>query len=153
MVEIQINPQLSFSPNKKKIYALTESAFTTLGLSADTSAYGIHITTDEEIQSLNAQYRGFDKPTDVLSFEADFFDPEQNLTYLGDIIISLPTAQKQALQAEHPEETELLLLIAHGLLHLVGYDHATDEERKEMWELQTNILNSIGVFPLKFPED
>ena len=153
MVEIQVNSQLSFLPDNEKISTLTKAAFTTLDLREDSTAYGIHITTSEEIQSLNAQYRGFDRPTDVLSFEADIYDPEQNVTYMGDIIISLPIIQEQAKQAGHPEETELLLLITHGLLHLAGYDHATDEEKTKMWALQTTILNSIGIFPLKFPED
>ncbi|MGI4789259.1 MAG: rRNA maturation RNase YbeY [Janthinobacterium lividum] len=82
---------------------------------------------DPFIQSLNAEYRGKNKPTDVLSFAQD--DPE----LLGDIIISLPTATRQAEAARWPLENEITLLGVHGLLHLLGYD---DETEAGAWEMQ-----------------
>ena len=79
------------------------------------------IITDEMIQRYNRQYRGFDKPTDVLSFRSD---PR----YLGDILISSETAYNQARKSKTLTfETNIRRLILHGLLHLIGYDHETDE--------------------------
>lgn len=82
---------------------------------------------DAFIQSLNAQYRGKDKPTDVLSFAQG--DPE----ILGDIVISLPAAARQAEAAHWTLENEVALLGVHGLLHLLGYD---DETEAGAWEMQ-----------------
>ena len=82
---------------------------------------------DPFIQALNAKYRGKDKPTDVLSFAQD--DPH----VLGDIIISVPTAARQAEAAGWPVESEIALLAVHGLLHLLGYD---DETEAGAWNMQ-----------------
>lgn len=82
---------------------------------------------DELIHQLNRDYRGKDKPTDVLSFPQD---GEAGL--LGDVIISIPTCERQAQQQGHPLETELEWLFLHGLLHLAGYDDETDEEAEVM---------------------
>lgn len=153
MIEIQVNPEISFSPNNDKINQLALTAFDFLDLDPNAVTFGVHFTTDNEIQSLNHQYRGIDKPTDVLSFDADVYDPEEELTYLGDIILSVPTMQRQAALASHPEDTEILLLITHGILHLNGYDHATRVDKEDMWKLQAEILAAINIFPKKLPED
>ena len=153
MVEIQVNPEISFTPDNVKINQLALTAFNFLALDPNAVSFGIHFSTDDEIQSLNHQYRGIDKPTDVLSFNADVYDPEEETTYLGDIILSVPTMQRQAALAGHPENTEILLLITHGLLHLNGYDHATTTNKEDMWKLQAEILAAINIFPKKLPED
>lgn len=82
---------------------------------------------EEFIRELNGQYRGLDQPTDVLSFGQD---PEAGL--LGDVILSVPTAQKQARAHGHSREDELAWLFLHGCLHLLGYDDDTDEGAAEM---------------------
>ena len=87
----------------------------------------IVLCDDDFIQSLNAQYRGKDRPTDVLSFAQD--DP----ALLGDIVISLPTAARQAEAAGWTLENEVTLLGVHGLLHLLGHD---DETAEGVWEMQ-----------------
>lgn len=89
---------------------------------------------DAFIQSLNAQYRGQDKPTDVLSFAQD--DPD----LLGDIVISLPTAARQAQAAEWTLESEVALLGVHGLLHLLGHD---DETEAGAWEMQAKTETAL----------
>ena len=86
---------------------------------------GILITGDAEIQALNRDYRSMDKPTDVLSFNGNYIDPESGLEYLGDIIISVPRAKKQASDGGHSSEQEIQLLVIHGILHLSGFDHDT----------------------------
>ena len=91
------------------------------------------------IQTLNAEYRGLDKPTDVLSFAQD--DPD----LLGDIVISLPTAARQAHAAGWTLENEMALLGVHGLLHLLGYD---DETEAGAWKMQAKteaVLRAVGV--------
>jgi len=93
----------------------------------------ILLVDDAVIQTLNASYRGKDKPTDVLSFamsEGEFGDV--NPAILGDVVISVPTAVRQAKRAKREVFDEVTFLLAHGLLHLLGYDHETDEQDREM---------------------
>jgi probable rRNA maturation factor len=108
----------------------------------------ILFTTDEFIKSLNRKYRGIDKSTDVLSFslqEGEEKIPEVNDNkLLGDIIISVETAQRQADTLNHSIEKELTVLLIHGLLHLIGYDHEKDEDYKIMREKENEILEMFA---------
>jgi probable rRNA maturation factor len=108
------------------------------------------LSDDAEVQSLNRQYRDVDAPTDVLSFPSDELDPESGALYLGDIIISLQQAAEQAAKGGHPLAAELQLLTVHGVLHLLGYDHADAEEKEKMWSVQADILEERGS-PLRYP--
>lgn len=105
----------------------------------------IVIEDDAYIQALNKQYRGIDKPTDVLSFPYDGADPDSGQDILGDILIAYPKAAQQAKENGHPVMDELILLVVHATLHLLGYDHETEEDKKDMWLLQNNILESMEV--------
>jgi probable rRNA maturation factor len=104
------------------------------------------LTDDAQIQMLNNQFRGIDAPTDVLAFAANegpvFILPDDQPPYLGDVIISLETAQHQAIEVGHSLERELALLVVHGCLHLLGYDHANEQERSLMWNVQDIILQA-----------
>ncbi len=106
------------------------------------------MVTDKQISALNQEYRGNSKPTDVLSFsyydEAGF--PGENL--LGEIAISLPTAQKQAKEHKKSLKEEVQFLFIHGLLHVFGYDHEQLDERKVMFDLQDEIWGSNEWRPL-----
>jgi probable rRNA maturation factor len=108
----------------------------------------IVIATDEELHRLNRTYREVDESTDVLAFgdvETDgFVNPPDAPRYLGDVIISFPRAEKQAQRAGHPVEAELQLLSVHGVLHLLGYDHADPAERAAMWAAQAETLRQLG---------
>lgn len=110
----------------------------------DETGLSISFVDDAEIHALNHQYRGYDKPTDVLSFsheEGEAFPMAEGLPrYLGDIVISLETTERQAKEAGHPVEHELTVLLAHGLLHLLGYDHAEDDEAKTMFAKQDELV-------------
>lgn len=91
------------------------------------------LVDDTIIQQLNAQYRDKDRPTDVLSFamnEGEYGDINPGV--LGDVVISIPTARRQALRARRTLLEEVTMLLAHGLLHLLGYDHQTPAEHREM---------------------
>lgn len=103
----------------------------------------VKMTGDRELQKLNKTYRGIDKPTDVLSFENDYTDPETGEQYLGDIVISLETAAIQAEVNANSLQHEVEMLLVHGVLHLAGHDHATKAERDLMSNLQDKVLDSI----------
>ena len=108
------------------------------------AGFTIVITSDELIQELNREYRDIDVPTDVLSFQADTIDPENGALYLGDVLISYPHAEIQATAGGHSTEDELQLLVVHGILHLLGYDHAYPDEKEEMWTAQEDIRAQLG---------
>jgi len=107
-------------------------------------------TDDNQIRALNHKYRGFDTPTDVLSFDVRERDPETGVLHLGEIAISIPYAAKQAKKNGHPLEAEVQLLIVHGVLHLLGHDHA--EEKEKMWCAQAQILTELGLAEIKIQE-
>ncbi len=112
----------------------------------------IALSDDRRLQQLNRDFLGIDAPTDVLSFPAAESDPESGAVYLGDIVISVEHARKQALAAGHPLEAEVQLLVVHGVLHLLGYDHARPAEKSRMWAAQAAILNSIGLGSIEVGE-
>ena len=111
----------------------------------DSPSLMVKVTDDEELRSLNQQYRGIDKTTDVLSFPTDFIDPDLESRYLGDIVISYSRAEEQAQKRGHFLEAELQLLVVHGVLHLLGFDHADIEKKEEMWSIQSRILETLGL--------
>ena len=112
----------------------------------ETPEFTLTFVEPEAIRELNKTYRGVDSVTDVLSFESDGeIDPETNIEYLGDIVICYAQALKQAEQSGHHAEDEIALLEIHGLLHLLGYDHGNDEERKGMWKYQNEYLDQFGI--------
>lgn len=113
----------------------------------------IVLTDDARIQELNRDYLGNDKPTDVLSFPASETDPETGSRYIGDIIISVPYAAKSAKQAGHNTEAEVQLLVVHGVLHLLGHDHAEADEKARMWKAQAKILESLGLGDITIREE
>ncbi len=109
------------------------------------SEVSIEISNDATLQQLNWQYMGKDAPTDVLSFPIDFENPDTGNPYLGDILISYPTAQKQAEAGGHTLEDELKLLVIHGMLHLLGYDHVSPEEKADMWAFQDSLMADLHI--------
>ena len=133
---------------------------------------GLVITGDETVQDLNRRFRGLDEVTDVLSFSAEhsghwggedeedgfllqdpddmampgFILPAEELPPLGEVIISLPQTQRQAAERDVPLERELALLIVHGVLHLVGYDHLETEDLERMQSRERAALASMTHF-------
>ena len=133
---------------------LDTSAWLSTGLeSAPTNAdITIVLTDDAQLHELNRDYLGVDAPTDVLSFPASESDPETGAPYLGDILISIPRATQQAQAAGHPVEAEVQLLVVHGTLHLLGYDHAEAEEKARMWDAQADVLERLGLSRIKIQD-
>ncbi|HEY3313649.1 MAG TPA: rRNA maturation RNase YbeY [Anaerolineales bacterium] len=112
----------------------------------------IVLTDDKQLHELNLQWMGVDAPTDVLSFPAEEIDPENGNRYLGDILVSLQRASEQARAAGHSLEAETQLLIVHGVLHLLGHDHAEAAEKARMWAAQAEILTQLGLGSLEIHE-
>ncbi len=116
----------------------------------DAYEVSLRLTSDAEIQQLNRDFRQQDKPTDVLSFaaleteipQADSIYQQQPV-YLGDIIISIETAARQAVDSQHSLERELAWLCAHGLLHLLGWDHLDENSLVQMLAQQTHLLSLV----------
>jgi probable rRNA maturation factor len=113
----------------------------------------LYLTTDAEIRALNRDYRGVDALTDVLSFgygnlkeggETNSADTLPDLPSLGDLVISVETAHRQAPLNGHDLLTELLMLTLHGTLHLMGYDDSTDAERAAMNGRAASVLRTLG---------
>ncbi|MCP8616898.1 rRNA maturation RNase YbeY [Salirhabdus salicampi] len=112
----------------------------------------ITFVSDQQIQEINREYRHKDQPTDVISFamqeegdgEMPIYDDKQPIL-LGDIIISIERAKEQASDYGHTLERELGFLALHGFLHLLGYDHMSEEEEQEMFQKQEAILQEFGL--------
>jgi probable rRNA maturation factor len=110
----------------------------------DATELTILLSTDDQLHQLNLEYLGVDAPTDVLAFPADYVDPDTETAYLGDILISLERARLQSQAGGHSIDAELELLVVHGVLHLLGYDHHEPEEKSKMWAVQGEILSRLG---------
>ena len=150
-VEVQLAAALPPSaPPSEQVSALLEMAvLTTLRQQATPPpvALTLLLTDDGRMRRLNRDYRGYDEPTDVLSFPAGA--PMPGMTagplYLGDVVMAIPVAERQAAAAGHSLIAELQLLAVHGTLHLLGHDHAGAEDRERMWAAQTAVLAQIGL--------
>ena len=110
----------------------------------------VAVTTNEDVAELNNRFRGIDAPTDVLSFPADDLPTElaQSIDqppYLGDVVIAYPYAAAQAERENHDLGDSLALLIVHGALHLLGYDHDTPQNRAKMWTAQAESLMALNI--------
>lgn len=158
--ENETDEQLGFDYEKELASVIKEA------LRQEECPYETEVTvilTDEEgIRHLNREYRGIDKVTDVLSFPmldyempSDFscvdeesvmqFNPDSGELILGDIVLCVARARKQALEYGHTLFREIAFLTVHSILHLCGYDHIKEEERLQMEEQQKQILNHLGI--------
>ncbi len=142
------NQQKIIKLNQRKIKEIIRKILQYLKVDEKTEISAL-FTDDKFIRSLNTKYRGIDKPTDVLSFslqEGAIKYPEvESDKLLGDIIISVETAQRQADNLNHSMEKELTVLLIHGLLHLTGYDHEKDKDYKIMREKESEILKIFAL--------
>ena len=144
MIAIVVQEQFQDKVPEQTLCSAAESALQISNVS-DSPSLSIKITDDAEMQDLNLRFRGIDKTTDVLSFGEDFIDPDLESRYLGDIVISYPQAEIQANTRNHAAADELQLLVIHGVLHLLGYDHGTEDDKNDMWSLQGKILDKLGL--------
>jgi probable rRNA maturation factor len=138
--------ELAIAPWEKHLYQWLGELATDLP-PADGYELTLRFTNDEEIHQLNHQYRNKDQATDVLSFAALEDDlgmdlPPGEPLYLGDIIVSVETAQRQAQERGHTLQIELGWLVSHGLLHLLGWDHPDEVQLSKMLDRQATLLRN-----------
>jgi len=117
-------------------------------LGLEDAELSILLCDDATIRKLNRRYRKINKPTDVLAFPMrEGPGPDLHGGVLGDVVISLPTATRQARQHDRPIIEEVTALLAHGLLHLLGYDHATPSEEREMTARNEALMEAVRAGP------
>jgi probable rRNA maturation factor len=152
IVQLQDEHEYTNEEEQKLVQSLSQTAAQATGV--EEGEVSLTIVSADEIRALNAQHRNLDRETDVLSFplfdrEELFTDgewilpsePDGSKPVLGDIVISYPRAVEQARQYGHSVQRELGFLYTHGFLHLVGYDHDSTEQEREMFTLQEDILS------------
>lgn len=125
-----------------------EAALAALRLPARPAEISISLASDPDVQALNRDWRGIDKPTNVLAFPGD--DPADLLAgdapvLLGDVVLARGTVLREAAEQGKPVLHHLAHLVVHGVLHLGGYDHQTDADALEMEALEVRILASLGI--------
>ncbi|MFC2064889.1 rRNA maturation RNase YbeY [Chloroflexota bacterium] len=143
MIHVEFNPSLDSSFDAHIIQKAGQITLDHCQPDQD-SDLTILLTNDEQVRELNRKYLSNDEVTDVLSFSSLEVDPDSKRMYLGDVIISQNRAMDQAQQAGHDVEVELHLLVVHGVLHLLGFDHAEQEQKAKMWAAQEFIMKKLG---------
>jgi probable rRNA maturation factor len=148
MIQVLIRPPFEDELSAQDVERIGQAVLDAEAVSPGVSL-SIVVTDDDEIRALNQQFRGMDSPTDVLAFaddapETTFVSPSDEPPYLGDVVLSYPRARSQAEEQGHGVARELRLLIVHGVLHLLGYDHDTADREAQMWAKQDEILSSVN---------
>ena len=155
-VNIGVPRGLSRRVNSKLIDRVVQAALQREGWQTP-AVLDVHIVDDEEMREVNATRRGIDEATDVLSFPLieskpgqgvteDFFVlPPDEAQHLGEILIAFPRVETQADEAGHSRERELAFLTAHGVLHILGYDHENDNDRRQMRRREEEVLGELGL--------
>ena len=146
----KIEPKQEYS---NLINRVVNECFKTEGLDKLKLYISITLTVPEVIQEANKKYRNIDKPTDVLSFpmferqelEAMLKNDYEVEDVLGDLIISIPRVEEQAVEYGHSFERELAYMVVHGFYHLMGYDHMEENDKKEMRAKEDAVLNKLGI--------
>ncbi len=139
-----VNINVEVPVEEEWVTSIQQAVFATLvheGVQPNTEVT-VLLADDRQLRDLNQEFMGSKRATDVLSFPAG--DPMPGVDhYLGDIAISIPRARYQAGEAGHSVSDELRLLAVHATLHLIGYDHATPEEERQMWSIQGIVISSL----------
>lgn len=146
MFQVDVQNEAGYPVDADRLRQAAQAVLSAHDVAPD-SALTVVITSDDDVAALNRQYRGIDAPTDVLSFPADVppVDEEGAAPYLGDLVIAFPYASAQAEREGHGLMDSLSLLVVHGTLHLLGYDHGDPAEKAEMWAAQADALQALGV--------
>ena len=144
-VEVQVAPAFAAAVMAIDLKRAVETVLRWEGRPGEVT---VVVTDEQGIRELNRDFLGRDRVTDVLAFSTQqeggpFVPAPEAGNYLGDVIVCYPRAEQQALEEAHSVQEELALLVVHGVLHLLGYDHGTEEERVAMWALQDEILGQI----------
>jgi probable rRNA maturation factor len=147
-IDVEVNSSSTKIPSVENIELWISAALQSDELNqAEVSVY---IVDEAESQELNAQYRGKDKPTNVLSFPADIPD-EVGVPLLGDLVICAPVVEREAQEQGKTLEAHWAHMLVHGTLHLLGYDHVEDDEADVMEALETRLITQLH-FPAPYTE-
>jgi probable rRNA maturation factor len=149
MIHVTRKTKIPCNLSIRQIRHIAELTFAARDISGEAS---IIFTDNREIQSLNTIYRNMNSITDVLSFSSNEIDPNSGKTYLGDVVISIEQANRQADESDKLRSDELIMLIVHGCLHLSGLDHETEKQREVMKSFQERILINLEVKSYTWPE-
>jgi len=144
-IKLDIGPIPNIDVFEEEFEKIAASAYVILNLKGHLIVE-LDFITDDEIKGLNQKHRGSDKVTDVLSFpllEGDIINRQFNSDILGNIVIAYEFAKNRAIEFDHSEKREILYLFTHGLLHLLGFDHDTDKNKKIMRDIEEKILHSV----------
>lgn len=151
-INVSIEPKLNVSLDENWLQKIAIETLKAEGITSS-AEMGLVITDSKTIQKLNRTYRDEDQPTDVLAFhmipgisqelEQPFVRPPDGINHLGEVMISYPQAVKQAQEQGHSMARELALLIVHGILHLLGYDHELPDEEKQMKAKENAIMETL----------
>jgi probable rRNA maturation factor len=144
MVTVEIDKQFQEEVDKEVLLELVGEVFEYQKISS-IAGLSIRVSDNATLQQINAKYLGIEAPTDVLSFPVEFEDPESGGHYYGDIILSYEKAATQAESGGHATLDEIKLLVVHGILHLLGFDHANEKEKQEMWSAQDRLLAALDI--------
>jgi probable rRNA maturation factor len=144
MVTIQVKRSVKLPVEKSILVRAARMTLESAG-AAENADVSIVIGNDALLHRLNLKYRHKDASTDVLSFPSGEVDPDTSSLYLGDVVISLTRAQEQASAEGHPLVDELQLLVVHGTLHLLGFDHENTKDKKKMWNTQDMVLKQLDL--------
>ena len=145
-INVLVDEGFEGCPEVGWLRSVAEQTLLVQGVSSDVEL-GLVITSQERVQELNKSYREKDEPTDVLAFymtSVDFIEPPDGMRHLGEVIISYPQAVLQAKEQRHSIKKELAVLIVHGVLHLLGYDHEEPGQERQMRGREADILSQIG---------
>ena len=140
-----------FNESGKEIEEITKlqeyMKFVVEKLTIENGIFNIIFVSNEKIHEINKEFRHVDRITDVISFalEDNLDIVYDDFRLLGDIYIAIDVAYDQAIEYNHSREREVCFLATHGLLHLLGYDHMTEEEEKEMFGKQEELLKEYGI--------
>jgi len=153
-INILVDPAFEKDIEVSWLQSIARQVLVSQGTDA-TAELGLVITDQQRIQELNRNYLGHDEPTDVLAFQMlpgaeegesedpPFIAPPDGMLHLGEVIISYPQAAIQAEEHRHSVKREVAILTIHGVLHLLGYDHATPEQQRQMSAEEAAVLSSV----------
>lgn len=159
-IDVQIFPAFMRRLSKTWLREVAEQALESHG-DGNPMSISLVIADDETVHTLNRDYRGLDEITDVLAFPlwesreneiqgADgFVLPSEATIPVGEIVVSYPQAARQAREGKKLLRAEIALLIVHGVLHLLGYDHADAQQESRMWAMQDQVLGKVSIVPIR----
>ena len=146
-ISLQVEPPFVARVDEQALVALARRVLASEQVES-LAELSVLVTDDETVRGLNKRYRDVDAPTDVLSFRMDgeegFVTPPEGAEQLGEVVIAFPTALRQAEDAGHDIDVELAHLLAHGILHLLGYDHETAAEAELMRTKEEALLGNVA---------